>query len=350
MRFFQLKPEIALSIPLFFLFAWPWQGLAQTQETPPQSGVKHVPPVSDSTYYQLADGSPVVNVNVLVTDEDGNVISGLKANNFRVLDNGTPRTIEKFTPTSAPITITVLMEYSAATYGYFAGKAASWASTFVDHLEPQDWVALVTYDMRPKVQVDFTHRRYEVRDTLNALGFPQFSEANLFDALIETLEKLEPVKGRTSILLLSTGMNSFSASTLDEVRAKLRGSDAVVFCVGLAEGEYVRSGGSSINYIQGKNWLSTFAKQTGGIAMFPRFDAELPSISRSVVGFLRNEYTLTFSPPKASRDGKYHRLKIEIIGQDGKPYRVTDEKGRKRKVEVFAREGYMAPVDRSQAP
>lgn len=323
---------------------------AQVPEPSTQKSAEAGIPAQNESYYQLERFSPSVNVNVLVTDEDGKVLSGLKAENFRVRDNGKLRAIESFTPVSAPITISILMEYSAGAYGYFAGKASTWASGFVDHLEPSDWIALVTYDMNSKVQVDFTHRRYEVRDALSTLGPPQFSEANLFDAIVQTLDKLDSVKGRKSILLLSTGVNSFSESTFDEVRARLRESDAVLFCVGLAEGEYVRSGGSDVTYLQGKNSLSAFAKQTGGIALFPRFDSELPSIFRSVVGFLRSEYTLTLRLPKDAQDGKYHRLQVEVIGPDERPLTVTNEKGKKRKIEVFAREGFMAPMDRSQSP
>ena len=60
------------------------------------------------------------------------------------------------------------------------------------------------------------------------------------------------------------------------------------------------------------------------------------------MGFLRSEYDLGFSPSSATRDGKYHKLKVEIVGPDGRPLRVTDQKGRRRKVIVYAREGYVA--------
>lgn len=305
---------------------------------------------NNPSYYDLASDASSIRVNVLVTDEDGTVLSNLKAGNFRILDNGTPRTIDSFAPTSAPITIALLMEYSAVSYGYFAGKASEWASTFLDHLEAKDWVALVTFDMNSQVRVDFTRRRFEVRDALNTMGAPQFSEANLYDGIVQTLDRIDSVKGRKAILLLATGLNSFSDSTFDDVRSRLQASDTVLFCVGLAEGEYVRSGGSDISYTLGKNSLTTFARQTGGIALFPRFAGELPSIFRSVVSFLRNEYTLTFRVPDESRDGKYHRLKIEVIGSDGTPLVVTNEKGRKRKVEAHARAGYMTPTGRSQSP
>ncbi len=290
----------------------------------------------------------LVNVDALVTDEDGKVLSGLKAENFRILDDGVPQTIESFAPTSAPITVVILMEASGAAYGYFTAKGAEWASGFLDHLDEKDWVALVTYDMRTTVRVDFTHQRYKVRDALSALGPTSFNEANLYDALTETLEKLDGVKGRKSILLLSTGNNSLSKATMDEVQKQLRRTDAVLFCVGLAEAEFLRWGGTDSAYLQQKNALSSFARQTGGIALFPRFEGELPSIFRTVVSFLRNEYTLTFRLPQERRDGRFHRLKVEVVGLDGKPLVVTNEKGKQRRIKVFAREGYTATTSQAQ--
>ena len=76
-----------------------------------------------------------------------------------------------------------------------------------------------------------------------------------------------------------------------------------------------------------KNQLQTFASRTGGFAWFPRFEGELPDLFRSVAGTLRNQYAISFSPTKESRDGRYHRLKVEVVGTDGLPLKVRDEKG-----------------------
>jgi VWFA-related protein len=301
---------------------------------------------TNNTSETLKIDATLVSLDVMVTDEDGRVLSGLKGGNFSVLDNGVPQKVLSFTSTSAPMTVVILMEYNSASYSYFAQKASVWATGFLNHLEPQDWVALITFDVKPKVQVDFTHKRYEVRDAVTTLGPPIFSEANLFDSIIDTLDKLDGVRGKKSILLIASGANSFSAANFDEVSERLKRTDATIFCVGLAEAEYMRYGGG-ISYLQEKNWLTTFAKQTGGIALFPRFEGELPEIFRSVVAFERNEYNLTFRPPKENRDGRYHRLRVEIVGSDGKSLRVTDPKGRLRKVEVYAREGYVAPQDKA---
>lgn len=320
---------------------------AQTQASQAPAKAETEAPTTKDTPETSKIDPTLVTLNVLVTDEDGRVLSNLKRDNFRVLDNGSPQQILSFEPTKAPITVVMLLEYSAASYGYFADRSAEWGSRFLDHLEPTDWVALVTFDLRPKVLVDFTHKRFEVRDTLTALGSPQYSEINLFDSLMDTMDMLDRVKGRKSILLMATGINSFSAANLDEVTRRLRKTDATIFCVGLAEAESTQSGGSNLTYVQAKSQMSEFAKQTGGIALFPRFQGELPSIFRSVVGYLRSEYTLTFRPPQEYRDGRYHRLKVEIVGSDGQPLKATNEKGKQRKIEVFTREGYTAMKEKT---
>ena len=290
-----------------------------------------------------------ITVNVAVVDEDGYAVTGLKRDNFWIYDNGNLHPLVDFAPASEPVTIAVLMEYSSSYYGYFAGKAADWTAGFVNHLEPHDWVALVTYDLNSKVRIDFTHNRAEVQDTLRTLGSPFFHEANLFDALVETLDKMERVRGKKSILLVATGSNSFSANTLEDVLERLKRTDVKIFCIGLAEQEYIRSSSGGSSYVQARAWLDEFADLTGGVAMFPRFEGELPGIFDSVLGLLRSEYSLTFKPGPQLRDGRFHKLKIEVVDDQGKRLKVTNQQGKRRDVKIYAREGYLAAKAATEA-
>lgn len=289
----------------------------------------------------------LVNLDVLVTDQDGRVLSGLNRQNFRILDNGKPQVITHFEPTSAPITIAILMEYSGSAYNYFAYKAASWGSNFLNHLDPLDWVALVTYDIKPTVQQDFTRNKAQVQQTLSSLSYPQFREANMYDAIADTLDRLDRVKGKKAVLLISTGANTMSAGTLDDTLKRIKQSDVTVFSVGVAEGEHLRAGGT-IGYLQAKNQLQTFAKLSGGTAWFPRFEGEIPDIFKSVAAFLRSQYSIGFSPDNLKPDSKYHKLKVEIVQQDGTPLLLTNPKGKRQKPLVYAREEYAAPSARLQ--
>jgi VWFA-related protein len=291
---------------------------------------------------------PVVTMDVVATTSRGDIITGLKKENFRVLEDGVPQTITSFGPTDAPITMVILMEFSARFYGFFAAYARYWTDALFPNLNQKDWVALVTFDMRPKLEVDFTQNKDEVRNAVYHLYFPGFSESNVFDATLDTVDRLKDVKGKKSILLIASGVDTFSKHTLDQTLKALRQTDVTIFCVGLGKVftnwlELNGYRGSEIDYLQAENQLRTFSKETGGFAWFPQFDGELPDIFRNVAAFLRNQYTIAYTPTNRNRDGKFRKVKIELVAPDGSPLTVVDQKGKKQKYVVYAREGYVAP-------
>ena len=69
---------------------------------------------------------------------------------------------------------------------------------------------MVSYDMRPHIMVDFTQDKRAVFGALNQLRMPGFSETNLFDALYDTLDRLDRLEGRKEVVLISTGRDTFS--------------------------------------------------------------------------------------------------------------------------------------------
>ncbi len=346
---------IALAIP-----PSGWTAFAQQQDNgpikPPQSSTPPpqapAQPAQDQKQpgqqkppeYSIAVESNLVRVEAVATDQDGNILTGLNRTNFRVIDDGAPQQITYFSPSDAPITIVLLMEFSSISY-WFARDAKVWSYEFLGHLNNKDWVALITYDLKTTIQVDFTQNRQEVEEAILHLYFPDFHEANTFDAVIETLDRMQDVKGKKAILLMASGYDTFSKHTLDQTLKRLKNTDVSIYSVGVAEAAMVRSlrdGG--IGYIQAKNQLGTFSKMTGGYAWFPRFDGELPSIFDSVTAYLRNQVTLGFTPTNPARDGKYHKLKVEAVDNNGNPLMVPNAKGKPRKVIVYCREGYTAPT------
>lgn len=291
----------------------------------------------------ISSESNLVNVDAVVTDQDGNLVTGLKRQNFRILDEGQPQQVTNFTPSDAPITVVILLEYSAAYYGYFGGKGAYWADGFLQQLKPQDWVALKTFDLRTTLQEDFTQDKRAIDQSLRTLGFPSFHEAVLFDAVLETIDQLRDVKGKKSILILSTGFDTFSKHTLDQTLTRLKETDITIFAVGMGEDlDLYSPRGASVNYLQAKNQLTTFSRMTGGYAFFPRFQGEMPEIFNTVATFLRNQYTMGFFPTTPA-DGRYHKLTVDVVDDQGNPLELANKKGKMKKAVVTAREGYVAP-------
>jgi VWFA-related protein len=323
------------------------RALAQSPPPPQQPEQQKKP---EQPGYTISVEVPLVTVDVVATTNSGGFIAGLKKENFRVLEDSVPQTITNFAPTDAPITMVMLLEFSKRYWGIFAGNATTWAYDFLTQLHKDDWVALVSFDLRTRIEVDFTRDKQEVRQAIAHMIFPGFSEANLFDAVNETLDRLQDVKGKKSILLLASGFDTFSKHTLDDTLKRLRQTDVTIFSIGTSRElmEWLdmhgyASGTQRIGYYQAENQLHTFAQMTGGRAWFPRFNGELPSIFREVAASLRNQYSLAYIPTNKNRDGKFRKIKVELVNADGSPLVVTDPKGKKVKVVVYAREGYTAP-------
>ena len=332
------------------------QGTAPSQANPPAPSVapKPAPPQQkpQESGTTISVEVPVVTLDVIATTQQGDLLRGLRKENFRVLEDGQPQTITNFGPTDAPITMVVLMEFSARGYDFFAYYAKYWADALFPNLNQKDWIALVTFDMKPRMEVDFTQDKNEVRAAISRLYFPGFSESNVYDAILDTTERLKDVKGKKSILLLASGVDTFSKHTFDQTMKQLRGTDVTIFAVGLDK-PYVnwmqmhgmmRMGGMrELNYIQAENQLKTFTQMSGGFAWFPQFDGEIPGIMHEVADFLRHQYSLTYTPTNHTPDGKYRKIKVELVAPDGGPFTVVDQKGKKHKWVVYAKEGYTAP-------
>src|SRR3989442_10556055 len=242
-----------------------------TAQQPPQAGVT------------IAVDVPIVTVDVVATTERGDIIPDLKKENFRILDDGVPQTITNFAPTDAPITMVLLLEFSNDRWGgIFTYLSKYWSQSLFPNLQQKDWIALETFDMKTRIEVDFTQNKDEVLNGIYHLYFPGFSESNIFDALLETVDRLKDVKGKKSIVVLASGVDTFSKHTLDQTMKELRQTDVTIFCVGLGrayENFLERYGGMGsiqrMNYLQGDNELRTFSQETGGFAWFPQFEGEM---------------------------------------------------------------------------
>jgi VWFA-related protein len=322
------------------------QGGAQ----PPQEAPKQQAPPPSTPAPQagvtISVEAPIVTVDAVATTQHGDLLMGLKKENFKITDDGVPQTINGFNAGEAPITMVVVMEFSSRAYGFFAQYAKYWADALFPNLQQKDWVALVTFDMQNRLEVDFTQDKNEVRNAIFHLYFPGFSESNVFDALLDTNERLKDVKGKKSILLIASGIDTFSKHTLDQTFKQLRQSDVPIFCVGLSK-VFVNAGGArsatrEIDYLQAENELRNFSSMTGGFAWFPQFDGEIPGIFQQVASFLRHQYNLSYTPTNGN-DGKYHKIKVELVAPDGGPLTVLDQKGKKQKTVIYARQGYQAP-------
>ncbi|MGH9338005.1 MAG: VWA domain-containing protein [Acidobacteriota bacterium] len=280
-----------------------------------------------------------VRVDVTVQDKDGNLITGLQQSNFTVYEDKVLQEVTNFQPIEAPMTAVLVTEYSRVLPWELLYEAWVGSQIFMDQMRKEDWIAVVAYDMKPEILVDFTQNKWEGYNALRRLNFPAFSESNMYDTMWDVLDRVEELDSRVVVVLLSSGLDTFSKKNLDEILDRVKSTHAVIYPVSLggnlrARAEHYMGATTRMDLYQADAVLKEFAKQTGGHAFFPRFvPQEYPDIFSTISALTRHQYSLSYIPTNTKDDGKFRKIRVEVdadINGDGKP----------DKLKVNHREGY----------
>jgi VWFA-related protein len=313
----------------------------------------------------------IVNVDAVVFDKKTKqIVTGLKKENFAVFENGVKQEIENFSMPEAPITVTLVVEYSKWTerFGYLANRGmengtaevirpvAYFLSRFIK--PPNDYASVIAFDMRPTPITDFTNDPARLSQTVDLLlrNNPAFSENNLFDAvkfalvggkgdavvLENTKEKtavyggmVEVTAKRRAIILVASGIDTFSKTNYDAVRKVIQNAGIPIYVIStgnlfykMYENQLPATDGldgtpGRLTFLQAQNTMNTFAKESGG-AHFPvTFAGEVPGVLQNINALLRNQYSIAYDAGEKPRDGKKYKLEVKVdINGDG----IYDEK------------------------
>ncbi len=311
---------------------------------PPPAPAEERPRNPNGAIYSLRVDVPIVNLDVgVLLDKTHQFVPGLKSDNFLVVEDGVEQRIQDVRLTKAPITAVMLLEFAANSYA-FINDMQNASVAFFRTLQPDDYVAVETYDIRTHVLCDFTNNRETVAQALQSLMMPTWRETNEFDALYETLDRLSRVDGQKYVVLISSGRDTLSKLTLDQILAKVKASqNTTIFSI--STGGFRREmGRENISALQDQNEMRTFAQVTGGLYFSPVFQGELPNIFSQINDSIRNKYVLTYRPTNPKNDGTYRKVKVYLVDNEGKPLKMQDEKGRLIKYSIVARDGYRAKL------
>jgi VWFA-related protein len=318
---------------------------------PPAPAAPKIKNPEGLTNYSLRVDVPEVTVDVgVLLEKTGQFVPNLKPDNFHVYENGVEQKVVGFKRVEAPITALLLCEFASTNYSFiYDMRNAAWA--FAQQLRPQDYVAMMTFDMRTQIVTDFTQDKRQLYNAINSLVIPGFSERNLFDALYEAEDRISRIEGRKYIILIASGRDTFSKITFDKILQKVRSTpDVTIFTVSTGGAQRAMTegrGGMSasirdMDYLMGDNEMKNFAASTGGMSFFPRFAGEMPDIFGSINSSIRSKYQLVYHPTDAKQDGTYRKLRVELVDDEGHPLLMVDEKHKKLKYDIIARDGYRA--------
>ena len=275
--------------------------------------------------HALKSNVDLVLVNVTLTDSHDRLVHDLRASDFLLADDKNPQHIRYFSSEDSPISVAVILDTSGSMANKFE-QARSAAIEFFRHSNPQDEFAVVAFAETPRLLADFTGSLNDIESVLQPIQ--PGGETALWDAVYLGLQEMRRARyGKKAVLVISDGGDNHSRYTQGEIKSVLREADVQVYAIDIFEPYPKRREEAS-----GLLALDEVASTTGGRVFLTHDSNELNRAVRQISDELRNQYVLGYLPDKTKRDGKWHKIKVEMT----KP----------RKLRIYAKKGYYSPVDR----
>jgi VWFA-related protein len=161
--------------------------------------------------------------------------------------------------------------------------------------------------------------------------------------LIALLDRMRAVEGRKAILLASSGIDTFSRASFEDVLAAADRSRTPVYTIDLSGvvTQLVDSGPlARFNWVRAREQLRTLARSTGGRAYERASVVDAVTIYDDVMEHLRIRYVITYVPDGPALEGARHAVRVELIDRSGAPLRIVDAAGRSVAARVIAQASY----------
>lgn len=347
---------------LFFgasLVGWDFSA-AQQQNPPKQKTPTPTPPeIIEEDDEPIKIDTELVNVLFTAQDKDRRLLTELKKEDVRILEDGQPQEIFAFSrQIDLPLSLAILIDTSASQERTLPDEKAA-AKTFLESvIRPEkDEVAVISFTGEATLEQGMTNNVSRLQRAIDRVQFtppsgylgggvitggtPPISGRNqivqgstaIWDAIWVTSDEVlgpAPEKTRRAIILLSDGVNTFGNKKMDDaVQAALK-SEAVIYSIGIGD-----------NYYDGvdEGALKKISERTGGRAFFPQSEAELRQAFVQIQKEMRSQYLIAYEPSNTKRDGTFRKIEIQISNPE-----LT-----KQKVRLTHRQGYFAKTESKPA-
>jgi Ca-activated chloride channel homolog len=247
-----------------------------------------------------------VPVYVTVTDTEKRLVPDLAQEDFEILDNTKVQNVNVFENKPTPITVMVMLDTSGSMTASL-GLVKDAAEQFLLRLLPDDKAQVGEFNDKIKFHpgnfIDDRDRLiYLLKNELD-FGYP----TRLYDAVDESIARLEPMDGRKVVLVFTDGDDTSSKVGVGKVMDRARGKDVMVYAIGL-ENEYF-NGQQKVRSSPDRG-LKKLAEDTGGGFFLLRKTTELSETFTRIAQELHSQYVLGFSPE--TMDGKIHKLDVRV--------------------------------------
>lgn len=293
-----------------------------------------------------------VTVTMLVQDPQGFFIPNIRRENFALYENGKRQRNATVQIERSPVTLGILLEYGGRYRQLTQAvgqEVATAAAQFLDEIGRQDRIAIWRYGNGVQALSQFSDAHDVPPQVIADLGTPPVSETNLYDALIQTLGQVQPLSGRKALLLISSGLDTFSQHTFDEALKAARSSDVPIYVVNLGpqlQHDLVLVSDAApyaaIDWSRAGRDLGEFASVSGGRLYTPQSPTELPGLYDDLMENLRARYVITYRSSTSTLGPRTVRVEL-VDAHTGGPLKIIDADGREVRAHITV-EGRYLPV------
>ncbi len=360
----RLKQTCQFAIVFFLMpvvFATIAQSASKKENQPKSGGQVQIPsrPTSplfsskqgrQKTEIHLDPATGVVTLKLLVQDPNGYFIPNLRRDNFVVYENGVRQQNATVDIEHAPVTFAVLMEFGGRAPGLnrqMGDEVSRAAQQLLDELAPEDKVTFWKYSDQVQKVADASQSRDAVKNELITMGTPAVSETNLYDAIITTIAEMRPVSGRKAIVLISSGIDTFSKAHYEDARKAAEESDAPIYVISLTQVlrqimQMQDRPLANVDWGKLEHQLQEIARVCGGRAYTPSNTVQLSPVYDDVMENLKVRYVITYKSSNNVDANAPRSVRVELVdSQSGGPLAIRDANGRTVRASVILQENYV---------
>ena len=242
----------------------------------------------------------VVQVTAVVTDGNGRFVTGLKAADFKVYEDGREQTVSSFAAENIPLELVAAIDVSSSMTSALPDVRRH-AGNFLAQLRPADQVTVLGFN--DKI---FTLARRSTDQTVRARAISRLAPwggTALYDAIVHALGILGRQPGRRSLVVFSDGDDQSSHASVDLVVQRAEASDATIYVIGQ---------GRALKATALQKLMQRLAEGSGGRAFFTNQDTKLEAIFEDILADLRHQYVLAYPAPDHARNGEWHAIRVDV--------------------------------------
>jgi Ca-activated chloride channel family protein len=246
---------------------------------------------------QFISSVNAVEVYASVVDDKGEPALGLAREDFEVLEDGVPQTVNTFAAGDFPLAVALAVDRSASMKGKRLTVAQAAARAFLQALRAEDRAVVLAIGSEVETIAPLSTDRPSQLAAVARLD--AWGTTPLNDAVAEGIDRIQAAEGRRALVLLSDGDERYSTRTAADVTALARRSDVMVFPVALGRSRPAL--------------FAELAALTGGRSVHASDPRDLADALRGIARELRHQYLLGYTPARPLTErGEWRAIAVKM--------------------------------------